>query len=281
VTGIMTGRQELTKKDETPLVRHPVAAYFALTFAISWTGALLVAAPYLMRRESLPKMTGILMFPAMLLGPSLTGIILTRIVDGRGGSRSLSARMLQWRIPARWYAALLIPPALVLTVLVGLKTFVSPSYAPNLFLMGILFGVPAGYLEEIGWMGYAFPKMRSKGNALVPSIVLGLLWSIWHLPVIDYLGTATPHGAYWFPFFLAFTAAMTGMRVLICWTYSNTKSLLLAQLLHVSSTGSLVIFSAPRLAAGQEVMWYGLYAIALWITVAIVVNIFGEPLTRE
>jgi hypothetical protein len=101
------------------------------------------------------------------------------------------------------------------------------------------------------------------------------------LPVIDYLGTATPHGTHWFPFFLAFTAAMTAMRVLICWTYSNTKSLLFAQLMHVSSTGSLVIFSAPRLAAGQEVMWYGLYAIALWVTVAIVVNIFGQRLTQQ
>jgi uncharacterized protein len=262
-------------------MRHPAAVYFVGTFAISWMGALLVAAPHLIRHEPLPKMTGILMFPAMLLGPSLTGIVLTRVGDGGGGVRSLFSRMFQWRLRARWYTVLLIPPALVLAVLVGLKTFVSPAYAPNLFLTGILFGVPAGYLEEIGWIGYAFPKMGLQNNALGPSILLGLLWSIWHLPVIDYLGTATPHGTYWFPFFLAFAAAMTAMRVLICWAYSNTKSLLLAQLMHVSSTGSLVIFSAPRLAAGQEVMWYGLYAIGLWVTVAIVVSIFGQRLTQR
>jgi uncharacterized protein len=277
----MTAKQEIPERDETLLTQHPAAAYFALTFAISWMGALFVAAPHLMRHEPLPKMTGILMFPAMLLGPSLTGIVLTRVGDGRAGVRSLLSRMFQWRLPAIWYAVLLVPPALVLIVLFGLKTLVSPSYAPNLFLTGILFGVPAGYLEEIGWMGYAFPKMGSPNNALATSLLLGLLWSIWHLPVIDYLGTATPHGTYWFPFFLVFTAAMTAMRVLICWIYSNTKSLLLAQLMHVSSTGSLVIFSAPRLTAGQEVMWYGLYAIALWVTVAIVVNIFGQRLTRQ
>jgi membrane protease YdiL (CAAX protease family) len=221
------------------------------------------------------------MFPAMLLGPSLTGVLLTRIVDGMSGVRDLFSRMFQWRLPASWYAPLLIPPALVLSVLIGLRIFVSPAYAPNLFLMGILFSVPAGYLEEIGWMGYAFPKMRSQYNALPPSILLGLLWGIWHLPVIDYLGTATPHGTYWFPFFLAFTAAMTAMRVLISWTYSNTNSVLLAQLMHVSSTSSLVVFSPPRLTAGQEVMWYGLYAAALWIAVAIVVKIFGKRLTRK
>jgi Type II CAAX prenyl endopeptidase Rce1-like len=99
-----------------------------------------------------------------------------------------------------------------------------PVLCPNFFLMGILFGVPAGYLEEIGWMGYAFPKMRLQSNALAASILLGLLWSIWHLPVIDYLGTATPHGAYWLPFFLAFTSVMTATRVLICWTIATQRA---------------------------------------------------------
>ena len=177
---------------ETFLQRHPVASYFALTFAISWAGALCVAAPHLLRHEPLPKLTGILMFPAMLLGPSLVGIILTRAVDGKAGLRDLGSRIGRWRLPARWYLALLIPPFLVLAVLFCLETLVSPVYAPNRFLIGILFGVPAGFLEEIGWMGYAFPKMRTENNALAPSILLGLLWSLWHLPVIDFLGTATP-----------------------------------------------------------------------------------------
>ena len=88
------------------------------------------------------------------------------------------------------------------------KQFVSPVYAPNRFLAGIFFGVPAGFLEEVGWMGYAFPKMRSQHDAFDASILLGLLWASWHLPVINYLGTATPHGAYWYAFFLAFTVAM-------------------------------------------------------------------------
>jgi len=258
--------------------RYPVVAYFALTFLISWTGALVVAAPHLIRDEALPKMTGILMFPVMLLGPSLAGIVLTRIVNGKSGLRVLFSQMCRVRVPLGWYTALLLPPVLILTVLLFLQRFVSPVYAPNRFFVGILFGIPAGFLEEIGWMGYAFPKMRSQSNGLVPSIILGLLWALWHLPVINYLGTATPHGVYWLPFFLAFSFAMTAMRVLIAWIYTNTKSVFMAQLMHVSSTGSLVLFSAGRVTPAQEAMWYTLYGTVLWLVVGIVVKTLGRRL---
>jgi membrane protease YdiL (CAAX protease family) len=257
------------------LHRYPVTSYFALTFAVSWAGALLVAAPHLLRGEPLPKLTGILMFPAMLLGPSVVGIVLTRLVDGPVGLRELFSRILRFRFPLRWYAALLIPPLLVLTILLSLKSFVSPVYTPNRFLVGLAFGVPAGFFEEIGWMGFAFPKLRQNLPVLPAAVLLGVLWGLWHLPVIDYLGTATPHGTSWWPFFLAFTAAMTAMRVLIVWLYSNTKSVLLCQLMHVCSTGSLVIFSPPRVTAAQEALWYAVYALALWLLVGLVTLFYG------
>jgi len=169
------------------------------------------------------------------------------------------------RFPLRWYAALLIPPGLILTILLGLETFVSRVYAPNRFLVGLAFGIPAGFLEEIGWMGFAFPRMRQNSPALRAAVLLGLLWGLWHLPVINFLGTAVPHGAYWFPFFMAFAVAMTAMRVLIAWLYSNTKSVLLCQMMHAISTGSLVIFSPLGVSAAQEAFWYTVYAAALWV----------------
>lgn len=260
---------------------HPVSSYFLLTFAVSWTGALLVAAPQLARHAPVTKLTGILMFPVMLLGPSLVGITLTRIVDGSSGLRKLSFRIVRKQVPPPWYATLLIPPTLILALLLCLEKFVCHVYAPNLFVIGILFGLPAGVLEEIGWTGYVFPKMLSQdkqSNALLSSVSLGLLWSAWHLPVVNYLGTATPHGHYWLAFFLVFTIAMTAIRVLICWIYIHTGSVLIAQLMHVSSTGSLVVFSAPRVSAQQEVIWYGLYGISLWLVVTVVVGAYGKQL---
>lgn len=263
---------------ESAFRRNPVIAYFTLTFAISWLGALAVAAPHLLRHEPLPKMTGILMFPAMLLGPSLSGVLLTRIFDGPEGLHDLFSRMVRMRVPPRWYAALLIPPILVGTVLFCLRIFVSPVFTPGHFWMGVLFGWPAGFFEEIGWTGFAFPRMTRALNPLAAAVLLGLLWGLWHMPAINYLGTSTPHGKYWLPYFAAFTVAMCAMRVLISWIYSNTGSVLLAQLMHASSTGALVIFSPPRVTGAQEALWYLVYGLALWGFVAAVVRLHGRGL---
>lgn len=261
--------------------RQPVAAYFILTFAISWLGALAVVAPKLLRGEAIPKFSGILMFPVMLMGPVVSGVLLTRVVDGTSGLRDLFSRMQRIRVAATWYAPLLIPPITIFLVLLFLDTFVSPAFASGRFFIGASFGIVAGFFEEIGWTGFAFPKMTSSGNMLGAGIGLGVLWGCWHIPVIDYLGTATPHGSYWLPYFLAFTAAMTAMRVLIGWIYTNTKSVALAQLMHASSTGSLVVLSPSRATASQEALWYAIYAMALWLIVGIVAAIFGKGLTRK
>jgi CAAX protease family protein len=239
-----------------------------LTFFTSWLGAFVVAAPHLLRGQPLPKLTGILMFPAMLVGPSLSGILLTRVFDGPAGLRDLFSRMSGFQFAPRWCAALSIPPVFVLGMLLFLKTFVSPVYSPNRFWLGLAFGIPAGFFEEIGWTGFALPKMFLKLPALQAAVLLGLLWGLWHVPVINFLGTAVPHGAYWPHFFLAFTAAMTAMRVLIAWLYAHTKSIPLAQLMHACSTGSLVVFSPSAATAPQEAFWYATYAAALWLLVA-------------
>jgi CAAX protease family protein len=268
----MTEPYAVAIERESFIRRHPVFSYFALTFVISWTGALIVVLPHLMRREGVPKLAGVLMFPAMLLGPSVAALILTRLLDGRAGVGELFARMRKISFRAGWYGMLLVPPALVFTILLCLKTFVSPRYAPNHFLPGMGFGLLAGFFEEIGWMGYAFPRMRRHWGPFASAALLGLLWGAWHLPVIDFLGAATPHGAYWFPFFLAFTLAMTAMRELIAFVYMQTNSVLLAQLMHASSTSALAVLSPSGVSAAQEVMWYVVYGAALWAVVAVVMK---------
>ncbi|GCE24496.1 CPBP family glutamic-type intramembrane protease [Dictyobacter kobayashii] len=252
-----------------------------MTYTISWLGALLVVLPTVIQGRAITQINGLLMFPVLLLGPSVTGIVLTGMLDGREGLRELFSRIGHWRVNVRWYAAILIPPVLVLAVLFSLHALLSSSFSPHLNPKGILYGIVPGFLEEIGWMGFAFPRMQRGRSVLSAGLLLGLLWGIWHLPVIDFLGAAYPHGMFWLSFALSFIVAMMAIRLLIVWVYSHTQSILLAQLIHISSTGSLVVFSPLFITPAQEALWYGIYAGTLWLAVALIIVCDSKHLVYE
>lgn len=251
----------------TSLRRHALAAYFGLTFLVSWGGAFALLAPKELRGETIPTWYGLISFPVMLLGPALSGIVLTAAIDGRAGLRELSERLRRWRLGIREYAAVLIPPAVMLAVLVLLSVGVSPVFRPHLFLLGGLFGPIAGFLEEIGWTGFAFPRLQARLGSLRGGILLGLVWGLWHAPIVDYLGAASPHGAWLVPFFLGFVAVLTPMRVLIGWLASRARSVLLAQLMHASLTGFLAMISPAAVSPAQEAVWYLVYGAVLGLLV--------------
>lgn len=249
--------------------RNPVLTYFAATFLISWTGSFLLVAPKLLRGEPIQQMDGLKMFPIMLLGPSITGICLTNILYGKTGLRELFSRIGRWRTALKWYLTLLIPPVVISSVLFVLGKIYPNEFSPSYYFIGFLFGVPAGLLEEIGWTGFAFPHLQKKFSSIASGIILGLLWGFWHFPVIDSLGSASPHGKFLLPFFFAFILLMTAIRVIICRVYASTKSILLTQLFHISSTGFLVVLSPSGIWPKQEVFWYLVYAGVLWLLIIV------------
>ncbi len=85
----MSAQTPALSKHENFVARHPAITYFALTFTVSWLGAFVVATPHLLRGKAIPKFAGLMMFPAMLLGPSMVGILLTWFIDGSIGLRDL------------------------------------------------------------------------------------------------------------------------------------------------------------------------------------------------
>lgn len=262
--------------------RHPVITYFFLVLLISYGSFLIVVGPKLLHGGTeQPGDVEFVLFPTIDLGVLLTALVLTGVLDGGKGLRNIFSRLGRWRANILWYAvALLVPPALILVVLTIFRTAISPVFTPKFFAFGMVFGIPA-LLEEIGWTGYAYPRMRAKQSALAAAIVLGVLWGLWHAPVVDYLGAAAPHGAYWLPFFLSFVAIVAATRVLIVWVYSHTESLLLAWLMHFSLTASLVVLDPTAVSPAQETLWYWGYALALWIVVAVIALLSGKNLVRQ
>jgi membrane protease YdiL (CAAX protease family) len=250
------------------ILRHPAAAYFITTFALSWLGALFLVAPHLFKKEPLPAIDGIIMFPIMLLGPPVAAVVLTAMIGGKPALKELSGRMSKWKVPIKWYLLpVVIFPCGILITLFLLQHLLSPAFASNFFAPGFLFGIPAGFLEEIGWTGFAFPLIFSRRDLFRSGIYLGVIWALWHLPAIDFLGVARPHGRWLFPFFLSFAALLAAVRILIAWIYVHTGSVLLAQFTHTVSTGCLVLLGASHVTPLQEALWYAVYAALLWIVI--------------
>jgi membrane protease YdiL (CAAX protease family) len=270
---------------------HPLATYFVLTFGISWGGVLLVVAPH-----GIPGTTEQTdrLFPyvylAMLAGPSVAGILLTGLVQGRAGLRDLLSRLLRWRVGARWYAvALLAAPLLTLVVLLALS-LLSREFLPgilatddrvSLLVFGIAVGLGAGFFEELGWTGFATPALRRRYDVLATGLILGVLWGAWHFLVNVWGGgnwAGSLSSALFLPSVLTSLAVLPAYRVLMVWVHDRTGSLPVAMLMHVSLTASMVILQP--LALGMPGVTYVLtFAAALWIVVGVVVS--GGQLPRD
>jgi uncharacterized protein len=116
-------------------------------------------------------------------------MLLTGLLDGRAGLREFRARLLKWRVGARWYAVALLTAPLSVTAALLALSLISPEYLPGIFtsdekvpivLMGIAVGLMAGIFEELGWTGFAIPRMRLRYGVVSTGLFVGVLWGAWH-----------------------------------------------------------------------------------------------------
>lgn len=254
------------------LNRHPLLGYFALAFGISWSGILIIlAARGFDLSPMLPLEAGLILL-AMLLGPSLSGLIVTTILEGRAGLHELGARLMNWRAGARWYAvALLTVPTILLTILLLLSAVVDPAFAPRFHWALFAVGLVAGSFEEIGWTGFATPRLLARQRLGMAGLSLGLTWAFWHL-LVDFRYNIDAMGAAWLlEFTVVYLATLTPYRMLMMWVYSKTQSLLLAMFMHASFTGWLLVLF-PATSLSQSLVWQSVFALTLWGAVAMVLG---------
>lgn len=262
----------------TMLRRHPLISYFVLAYGITWGGILLVGGAARLQGAAVPASQFPLVMLLMLLGPSSAGVLMTAVTGGRAGLRNLGARMVRWRVAPRWYAmALLTNPVITLVTLWGLVVLVSPVYTPGLnLLFGLVAGGLAGFCEEIGWSGFATPRLIQRFGVLPGGLLLGLLWGAWHLLAGFVFSGPGTEGLWVLEAAIYWVGALTAYRVLMTWIYSQARSVLVAQLMHLSFTGAFVMFE-PALAQPLALIYRLVIALALWSLVGALAIVGRRP----
>lgn len=260
--------------------RNALTVYFALAFAIAW-GLILVVIGVdgLQPASARPMQSVLLVFLAMLIGPSLTSIALTALLDGKRGLGELFARWRQRQASPPWYAVALLTTTALLLVIGGMLSRVAPVFTPSLLassdkltvlVFALVIGVLAGFFEEIGWSGFATPRMLKQHGVLTTGLTLGALWGTWHL-LADYWGNAGAFGALYPIRGLLWVVTLTAYRILMVWVYSKTSSLGLMQLMHAGFTGGQALWEPP-LPPADYLLWYGLFAATLWLLVILLIR---------
>ena len=273
--------------------RHSLSTYFALAFAISWGGVLLVIGGLGGIPGSAAQTDPLFPFVylAMLAGPSVAGLLLTGLVYGRVGLRDFLSKMLRWKVGARWYAVALLTAPLLVTATLFALSIGSPVFLPgilttsdkaSLLLFGFAVGLGAGFFEELGWTGFAVPGLRLRHGVLGTGLIVGLLWGAWHF-LVTLWGSGSSSGALSLVLFLfvALFSFLPPYRLLMVWVYDRTESLLVAMLMHASLTASVLILG-PLAISGVPLLTYDLVlAAALWIVVAALAVTNRGQLSRQ
>lgn len=242
------------------LQRHPLVGFFVLAYGLTW----LVTLPYLLDLWHVVPNTFTAGFMLkQWIGPALAAIVMAGVTGGRDGVRRLRAWGRQWRIGWRWYVATLVgAPVLVLAgvlVVFGLPT-APPTLGPALVgaYVGyfVLVFIAVGFPEELGWRGFALPRLQARFGPLRASLLLGILWAGWHLPFFltpDHGGGPGADVGVVATNFALFTAMVVALSVVFSFVYNRTGgSVFAAAVLHTAIDTPQLVWLPLLLPVGIE-----------------------------
>jgi membrane protease YdiL (CAAX protease family) len=215
---------------------HPLFFFFFMAYAFSW----IILIPYVLSAWGIIAGDFTFIFALHTFGPALAAIIMTSVIEGKAGLLRLWSRIRQWRAGWQWYLFILlgIPALLLIGIIIQPRALASFHRLPPLlfsavyylvnFVLVFFLGGPLG--EEIGWRGFALPRMQPRYGPLWGTMLLGVLWVFWHLA--DFL---TPvHGGFLTNFPIFFLEVMA-LVIIFTWVFNHTRgSIFTAILLHAS-----------------------------------------------
>jgi len=240
-----------------------VPAFLAITYAASWICWIPMAA--FMPLGPASQVLALL----GTITPSLVALWLTSRSKGSAGVRALLDRVTPGHVAARWYVFALgytVAVKLAVALIHRAVTGAWPRFGETPWFIipfAIAISTPVQAGEEIGWRGFALPRLAARFGLAPASLMLGVIWAFWHLPLF-FVGWADKHGQSFFLYALQVTA----LSVAFAWLYVRTGgSLLLCMLLHAAVNNSKDI--VPSVTPGATSV-FGLQAsLVAWLTVAV------------
>ena len=240
----------MAQKVTSVFKRYRISLFFILTFVIS--GIILIPLLLSLYRIIPVKLPGFLaLFAAS--GPSIAAVTIAYLSDGRTGLATLLKGLTKWRINLKWYLlALLLFPAMILLAMVIVASFggTFPSISeklPSLIPIFLILTVQAGIGEEIGWRGYATPNLQKRFSGLTACLIVGVIWTAWHLPLfwisgglqanmwkeVGFIASVTFYGIH-----------LIASSIIYTWSFNSSGgSLLMPILLHGSTNTGAWLFS--------------------------------------
>lgn len=262
--------------------RYPLFMFFLLAFAFSWPIMIIDA---LGSQGVFDFRVPLLLLIVMGYGPTIAALLVTGFNDGKTGIRALLRQLLVWRVGILWAAiaifgmAGLFFLAYKLAISLGYPSPPSPEIpmpliiaVPVLFIVSILING-----EEMGWRGFALPRLQARYNALVASLILGIIWAGFHLPLFWTAGSSQAEQPV-----LGFLLSILASSIIVTWLYNNTGSLLMVVLFHASvNTWSQIIPGIdPAYGGAGPIYW--LTTGLLCATAVIITILYGpENLMRK
>jgi membrane protease YdiL (CAAX protease family) len=209
--------------------RNSVLCYFIIAYAVSWSFEIPLA---LSQQGLISAWVPMWLHYFVALGPLTAALVMTSLTEGRSGLRALIARIFKWRIDVLYYAFAILLPVGLFAVASALNRMITGSW-PDLALLGevdyLPYLTPLGALgiwfltfafgEETGWRGYALPHLQKTRSVATATLILGILWVGWHLPMFFYRDTYMKMGIMAFPM-LALSLLFAAM--IFTWLYNST-----------------------------------------------------------